>query len=231
MTGPHTAGRRGPVIAIDGPSGTGKSTVARGLARRLGCRYIDTGAMYRAAALVARERGVSADDPAGLADVLRDFPVDYRQVSGQVRVLLAGRDVTEAVRLPGVGDEASRLSRFPGVRALLLEKQRALARDGSVVMEGRDVGTVVLPGADLKIFLDADEQVRLERRLRQWREQGIEASPEELAREVRERDRRDASRSEAPLVPAGDAYRVDTSRKSVEQVEQEIVDLLAGQGK
>lgn len=219
---------RGPVIAIDGPSGTGKSTIARALARRLGCRYIDTGAMYRAAALVARRRGVSADDPAALVRALEDFPIDYAQEAGQLKVLLGGEDITEAVRLPGVGDEASRLSRFPEVRSLLLEKQRALAREGSVVMEGRDIGTVVLPGADLKIFLDAEEQVRIDRRLRQWREKGIEVSAEELAREVRDRDRRDRSRAEAPLAQAGDAFRVDTSRKSAEEVEREILRLLGG---
>ena len=216
-----------PVLAIDGPSGTGKSTIAQRLALRLGCRYVDTGAMYRAVALLARQRGgVSLDDPRALAEMLQNFEIDYRKAAGQWRVFLAGRDITDALRLPGVGEDASRLSRFREVRAVLVDKQRTLAREGAVVMEGRDIGTVVLPNADLKIFLEADETERVARRVRQWEAQGIRASVRNLTEEIRGRDRRDSNRSESPLVPARDAVRLDTTRKTIEEVEEEIVRLL-----
>jgi len=224
--GRKVPGPRKVVIAIDGPSGTGKSTVARRLAERLGCRYIDTGAMYRALAVLAERRGVSADDPAGLEALLPDLSLEYRDEAGRFRVLLRGEDLTDAIREPGVGENASRCSRHAGVRQALVQMQRDLARGGGVVMEGRDIGSVVLPDADLKIYLDADESVRTERRLRQWGEQGRKASTEDLRRDIRLRDRRDSTRAEAPLVLAEGGVRVDTSRKTVEQVEEEILALL-----
>jgi CMP/dCMP kinase len=219
-------GTRGIVIAIDGPSGTGKSTIARLLALRLRCRYIDTGAMYRAVALLARRRQVDREDPGQLVELLREFPIDYREDAGQLRVILAEEDVTDALRMPGMGEEASLLSRFPEVRKILVEKQRELAKNGSVVMEGRDIGSVVLPQADLKIFLDADPGERVARRLLQWRESGVEASAEELKQEIQGRDLRDSTREEAPLTLPRGGVRVDTTHKSIQEVEAEILSLL-----
>jgi cytidylate kinase len=217
---------KGPVIAIDGPSGTGKSTIAIRLAARLNCRYIDTGAMYRAVAILAKNRCVEIDHSAGLVELLHEFPLEYRESDGLQRVFLAGEDITDALRMPGVGEDASRLSRFPEVRKILVEKQRELARDGAVVMEGRDIGSVVLPDADLKIFLDADEEVRARRRMLQWEKKGLNASAEELKKDIRVRDRRDSTRKEAPLVLADGGVRVDTTQKSIQEVEEEILYLL-----
>ena len=160
MSGRQVKKGRGLVIAIDGPSGVGKSTISQALAERLDCRYIDTGAMYRAVALLARARAVPPDDPLGLAGLGRDMEIEFIVTETGSGVTLDGEDVTLSLRLPGVSEEASRLSRFPEVREVLVEKQRELGRQGKVVMEGRDIGTVVLPEADLKVFLDAEPEER-----------------------------------------------------------------------
>ncbi len=221
---------RGVVIAVDGPSGVGKSTVSRMLAHRLGCRYIDTGAMYRAVALLARKRGVPLEDPAELARLGREMEIDFEETPEGLRVRLHGEDVTRELRLPGVGDEASRLSRFPEVRKVLVDKQRELARSGGVVMEGRDIGTVVLPHADLKVFLDADIEERARRRSLQWKGSGIAASPEQIREEIAARDRRDRSRKVAPLSASEDAVWIDNTRLRPGDVLERILDLLAERG-
>lgn len=221
---------KGLVIAIDGPSGVGKSTISQALAERLDCRYIDTGAMYRAVALLARARGVSPEDPLGLACVGKDMEIEFIVTETGSGVKLDGEDVTLSLRLPGVSEEASRLSRFPEVREVLVEKQRELGRHGKVVMEGRDIGTVVLPEADLKVFLDADPEERARRRYLQWQEKGIEVEQEQLAREILSRDQRDKTRKVAPLVPAGDATLIDTTRLDPGQVLDRILALLSERG-
>ena len=218
------------MIAIDGPSGVGKSTISRSLAERLDCRYIDTGAMYRAVALLARERDVSLDDPLRLAGLGKDMEIEFIVTEIGPGVTMNGEDVTLRLRLPGVSEEASRLSRFPEVREVLVEKQRELGRQGKVVMEGRDIGTVVLPEADLTVFLDAEPEERAKRRYLQWQEKGIEVEQEQLTREILSRDQRDKTRKVAPLVPAGDAALIDTTRLAPGQVLDRIFALLSERG-
>ena len=222
--------RRGLVIAIDGPSGVGKSTIARFLADRMGCRYIDTGAMYRAVALLARQRAVSPDDAQCLAPLGRDMEIQFIETAAGQGVLLNGEDVTLSLRLPGVSEEASRLSRHPEVREALVEKQREFGQQGRVVMEGRDIGTVVFPEADLKIFLDAEPEERGRRRYLQWKEKGIDVAPEQLTQEILSRDQRDQTRKVAPLLPARDAVKIDTTHLDPEQVLARILALLSEKG-
>jgi len=216
--------RRGPVIAIDGPSGTGKSTLARRLAERLGFRYVDTGAMYRAVAVFAEREGVQPDDPEALVSLLTRFRIDFLETAEGLKVLLLQDDISQEIRRPGVGEAASRLSRFPGVRRMLVEAQRALAACGAVVMEGRDIGTVVLPQADLKIFLDAEPEERARRRFREWQGQGVDVPLETVKDEMSARDRRDQTREVAPLAMAEDAVRIDTTGLSP----AEVLDLILG---
>jgi len=218
--------REGIVIAIDGPSGVGKSTIARLLAKRLGFRYIDTGAMYRALALLARKQGRSPKGPDDLARLGKEMDIQYTDGSEQTRVLLSGQDITDELRKPGIGDEASRLSRFPEVREVLVDKQRVLGKSGSVVMEGRDIGSVVFPDADLKVFLDADVEERVERRYLQWKRKGIEVPRDQLLEEIQGRDARDRHREVAPLkVPEG-AFKIDTTRLNQQEVLERILERL-----
>ena len=186
--------------------------------------------MYRAVALLARQREVSPDDPEGLARLGRGMEIEFIETVDGPGVRLGGEDVTSALRLPGVSEEASRLSRFPEVRKVLVDKQRELGRQGKVVMEGRDIGTVVFPEADLKIFLDAEPQERAKRRYLQWQEKGIEVPQERLAREIRSRDHRDQTRKVAPLVPARDATKIDTTHLDPGQVLDRILALLSERG-
>jgi cytidylate kinase len=212
------------IIAIDGPAGAGKSTVARRVADRLGFLYIDTGAMYRAVALWALRAGVDLGDAHRLEQLAREARIEL--FPGACRVRLNGEDVTEAIRTAEVAQAASKVSAIPGVRRALLDKQRAFGAAASVVMEGRDIGSVVFPEADIKIFLDADPAVRAERRRRDLQQAGQSPAPEEVLREIGERDQRDRSRPEAPLVQAPDAVYIDSSRMSIEQVEEAILKLV-----
>jgi cytidylate kinase len=212
------------VVAIDGPAGAGKSTIARGLAERLGFLFIDTGAMYRAVALWAIRTGVALDDMHRLDQLARAAQIEFRDNSK--RVFLNGEEVTEEIRGPGMADAASKASTIPAVRRALVELQRKMATQNSVVMEGRDIGTVVFPHAEVKIFLDARAEVRARRRLADLQAKGLEVAPEELEREIAERDRRDRTRAEAPLVQAPDATYLDTSDLSVEEVREEILKII-----
>jgi cytidylate kinase len=196
-----------PVIAVDGPAGAGKSTASRGLAERLGFAHVDTGAMYRAVGVVAAERGVALDDAAALARLVDGLALAFP--GG--RVVADGRDVTVAIRTTAAGDLASRVSTQPVVRERLVALQRALGASGRVVMEGRDIGTVVFPDAALKFYLTADAPTRAARRARELRAAGVAVDEAALARDLEERDRRDAGRAHSPLRPAPDAVVVDTT--------------------
>ncbi|HTQ67625.1 MAG TPA: (d)CMP kinase [Solirubrobacteraceae bacterium] len=205
------------LVAIDGPAGAGKSTVARALADELGFSYLDSGALYRSVALLALQAPQA--DPAQLAREAR-IEFDERSGAGRSRVLLDGRDVTSAIRAPEVAAAASRVAAEPAVRAALLEKQRALLACGDWVAEGRDIGTVVAPGAELKVFLTAGERERARRRAV---EQGED--PDAVLAELAARDERDRSREVAPLKPARDAVQIDTSSLTAEEVMARVATL------
>lgn len=212
-----SAGRT--VVAIDGPAGSGKSTVARRLAKRLGVPYLDTGAMYRAIGLLASERGVDPDDAEAAAGLAAASPLEVRLASdGLVTLLLGGEPVDERIRRPEVGALTSRLAVHPAVRARMVELQRDFVRRHGGVLEGRDIGTRVVPEAPHKFYLDAAPEVRARRRLAELRGKGMAVEAEALAREIAERDARDRSRPESPLAPAADAIVVDTTGMSLEQV-------------
>jgi len=221
------------VVAIDGPGGAGKSTVARRLAGRLGFLYIDTGAMYRAVALGARQQGISWDDGAALGRLAAE--AEIRLTASPPGVFLNGRDVTEAIREPEISQGASKVSAVGAVRRALVAKQREMARQGSVVMEGRDIGTVVFPDADVKVYLDARPEVRAERRVRELEQKAPPPPPREsVLAELEQRDRRDTTRADSPLAQAPDAVLLDSSNLSIEEVEEAILNLVrnrTGNGK
>ena len=205
------------IIAIDGPAGAGKSTIARSLAGKLGFTYIDTGAMYRAVALWALRAGVDLSNMLGLERLAQEARIEF---SGD-RVLLNGGDVTAAIREPRVSEVASKVSAVPGVRRAMRDEQRRIGLKNSVVMEGRDIGTVVFPDAQIKIYLDADPGIRAGRRAKE-----TGASVGQVAREIAERDHRDRSRAEAPLTQAPDAEYLDSSGLSPEAVEEAILKIV-----
>ncbi|HYB92329.1 MAG TPA: (d)CMP kinase [Candidatus Binataceae bacterium] len=209
--------RARPIIAIDGPVGAGKSTVARALARELGFSYVNTGAMYRAVALAAREGGVApadADLESRLGPILESIRIAF---DGE-RVLLNGRDVSRQIAEPEVGDLASRFSTLGAVRARMRELQRAAGAQGGVVMEGRDIGTAIFPDAEFKFYLDADVEVRAERRWAELEARGERVSRAEVLRQLVERDQRDRNRALAPLKRADDAVVIDATNLTVAQV-------------
>ncbi|MGZ5956996.1 MAG: (d)CMP kinase [Myxococcaceae bacterium] len=212
------------IVAIDGPAGAGKSTVSKLLARRLGLSFVDTGALYRTVALSARRQGIATDDDAGLAEVLRAIRISFRATGEENRVYLDGEDVSSEIRTPDISLAASAVSARPVVRAGLLGLQRRLALEAPVgaVLEGRDIGTVVFPEADLKFFLEANPDVRARRRYEELFQKGSESSLEAVLADQIKRDRDDASRAVAPLKPADDAVRVDSSSKPLSEVVQQL---------
>jgi cytidylate kinase len=209
-------------IAIDGPSGSGKTTTARRVAAVLGLRHIDTGAMYRAVTLLALEQGVDVGDAARLGELAGGIDLRFGvSGGGAARIAVGARDVSDAIRAPQVTAAVSAVSAHRGVRAAMVRRQRELADAGGAILEGRDIGSVVLPWADVKIYLDADVDVRAERRQAEMRAAGIDAAVEEVARDLERRDMLDASREESPLVRPIGAWLVDTSNVSIEaQVER-----------
>jgi cytidylate kinase len=215
--------RRRPVVAIDGPTAAGKSTVARGVARRLGLRYVDTGAMYRSVAVAALRRGLNLDDAGAVTRLADGLTILFAAAD---RVLVDGEDVTEAIRTPEASDGASRVSVIPGVRTAMVARQRAMGAEGGVVMEGRDIGTVVFPDADVKVFLQASLDVRARRRHAELLARGQVVDLEEVRRSEAERDRRDQTRSHSPLRPAEGAVVLDTTATTVDDVVEVIVRLV-----
>jgi len=214
---------RSLIIAIDGPVGSGKSTLARRVAALMGYVYIDTGAMYRAVALKALRRGVSFDAGDALAALAGETRIDLRARDGAQQVMLDGEDVTAAIRTPEVAQAASKIAVVPGVRRVLVAEQRRAGEQDGVVMEGRDIGSVVFPDAQLKIFLTASPEIRADRR---WREHQQKGDAIDLARtleEIHERDRRDRERKDSPLVRAKDAVVVDSTAMESEEVARLVV--------
>ena len=217
-------------IAIDGPAGSGKSTVARRVAALLGYLYLDSGAMYRALALKALERRISLGHDAELEALARGTHIELKAATAEQeaaglknRVFLDGREVTAEIRTGEVAQAASRLATIAGVRGVLVAEQQRAGQGGGVVMEGRDIGTVVFPNAELKIFLEASPEVRAERRWKEHQEKGENLTLLEVLREVRDRDRRDRERKVSPLVRANDAVLVDTTAMGIEETARLIV--------
>ncbi len=211
------------VIAIDGPAGAGKSSVAKRVAQALGYRYLDTGALYRALAWKAMQRGLRPQDTRYIIEMTRETRVELQQSNGEQRVLVDGEDVTEAIRVPEVGNLASPISAIPEVREILLDWQREFGRQGGIVAEGRDTGTVVFPHAEVKIFLTASLDERARRRHKELLERGINISFEQVKLDMEARDQRDSTRHVAPLRPAPDAVLINTDHMSLDEVVEEVL--------
>ena len=204
-------------VAIDGPSGAGKSTLARAVAAEFGFLYVDTGALYRTVGLYIRRKEIDPDDAAAVAAALPGARVSLAYRDGEQRVFLGDEDVSEAIRTPEASRYASKVSAIPAVRAFLLETQRRMARENSVVMDGRDIGTVVLPDAKIKLFLHASAEDRARRRFEELQARGTPQPYDEVLADIRERDERDENRAAAPLRRADDAIDLDTTGNTLEQ--------------
>jgi len=223
--------RRGCVVAIDGPAGAGKSTVARELARRLGYTLVDTGALYRGVALAAKERGVRWDDGPALGALATSIRLAFAaRPDGAQRLHVDGRDRADDIRTPEISMGASDVSKLPEVRAALLGIQRELGREGGVVLEGRDIGTVVFPDAEAKIFLTASAEKRARRRVAELEARGVSSYFARTLQEVQIRDAQDQNRPLAPLKPAPDSVVLDTTDLSIEQVVQRLLELVRRAG-
>lgn len=212
-------------IAIDGPASSGKGTVARLVARTLSLPYIDTGAMYRAVGLFALEQGVSLSDGPALAQLASRLDFSFSWDGTTLRLAVNGRDITEAIRTEVIGRAASDVAAIPDVRRALLERQRALAREEGVVMDGRDIGTVVLPDAELKIYLDASLPERARRRARELKDRGDDEDTQEIMIDLKARDAQDSGREVAPLKQADDAVYIDTTTLTTRQACDQVVAL------
>lgn len=213
-------------VAIDGPAGAGKSTVARGAAKKLGYIYVDTGALYRTVALSAQRNGVLGDKEK-ITDMLDSISVELRfDEKGEQRVYLNSEDVSLLIRTPEISMAASKVSQIPAVREFLLELQREIARKNNVIMDGRDIGTVVLPDADVKIFLFASPECRAERRYKELIEKGEDVKYEDVLKDVNERDYQDSHREIAPLKPTDDSIMADTTGKALEESVDMVVKMI-----
>jgi cytidylate kinase len=210
--------KKGPVVAIDGPAGSGKSTIAKMLATRLQFTHIDTGALYRGVALLALEKGADLSDEGAVVQAAQGAKFEFRSSSEGNLLHIDGRRVADEIRSEAVGQSASKVSALPGVRDLLLGLQRDLGANGSVVLEGRDIGTVVFPKAEVKIFLTASIEARAERRMKELAAKEIKTDLETVKKDMAQRDKQDSTRKVAPLKKADDAHLVDTSTMAIETV-------------
>lgn len=222
---PGSSPKRTLTVAIDGPAGAGKSTVSKTVARALGYTLVDTGAIYRAVALLAQRRGVSWDDELGLEAVVRNLEIDFRLDNGTNRVWVNGEEVTDVIRTPQMDQGASKVSSHMRVRQGLLALQRRLAGRGGAVLEGRDIGTVVCPDAEVKVFLDASVEERARRRFRELEKRGETPGYEQVLADVRARDSRDRQREHAPLRIADDAVVLDCTQLTPQQAARRVVEL------
>jgi cytidylate kinase len=223
----HPMNKLIPIITIDGPSGTGKGTVSERLARALGFHYLDSGAIYRVLAYQAVQQGIELNDEAGLIDLAEHLDVKFSMDTPEKTILLEGKDITDAIRTETISQLTSKISSFGGVRAALLARQQAFAMRPGLVTDGRDMGTVVFPDADLKIYMTASAKERASRRYQQLKSKGIDANLAEILSELQLRDERDSQRQVAPLKPATDAIVIDTTELGIE----EVFDLIMAEAK
>lgn len=223
--------RKRLIIAIDGPSGAGKSTVGRALAKRLGYIYIDTGAMYRGVALKVKESSILLEDEMALSRLASSLYIIFITKEEQTHILCDGEDITQAIRSPEISRLASDISTKKGVREALVQKQREMGREGGVVLEGRDIGTVVFPDADVKFYLDADAGERGRRRFKELVEKGAGVDFKETLEEVIQRDHNDMHRSLSPLKKANDAVLIDSTYRSIEEVVEEMFRMVITKGR
>ena len=213
-------------IALDGPSGAGKSTIAKRLSAELGFVYVDTGAMYRTIGLYCLQNGIDVDDEAAVGAVLCNINIELKYVDGEQRIFLNGTDVSKEIRLNEVSMAASKTSAYKAVRAFLLDTQRNVAKTQSVIMDGRDIGTVVLPDAEIKIFIVGDATVRAKRRHKELLEKGQNISLQEVLEDIITRDHNDTNRAEAPLKQAEDAVLLDTTYKNFEEAYKSVLEIV-----
>jgi len=219
---------RKPIIAIDGPAGAGKSTIAKMLARRLGYLFINTGAMYRAVAWKVLQQSISLEDADRISKLAEDSPIELTGTVDAMRVLLDGRDISEEIVTPQISQAASIVSAIPAVRRALVARQQQIGKAGGVVMEGRDIGTQVFPNAEVKIYLDATSDARAQRRYEEDTARGIAvASFDQMKFEIEERDYRDKTRADSPLVQADGAIYIDSSGLTIDQVVEQILEVVA----
>jgi cytidylate kinase len=211
-------------IAIDGPAGAGKTTIARRVSHILGLKYIDTGAMYRAVAWKMLKAGIPLSDEDSIIDMVRNTEIDFAEGDGS-KIFVDGKDISREIRTPEVTRLSSPVSAIPGVRRLLVARQRELAGCGGVVMEGRDIGSVVLPDAQIKIFLTASANERAMRRYKEMKAAGMDVNLNSLRRDIEERDHRDSTRADSPLVKASGAVEVNTDNLSIEEVVEQILNI------
>ena len=216
-----------PVLTIDGPSGSGKGTISRHVAQRLGWHYLDSGALYRGVGLAASWADIDLSDASALVRCAFDTEIGFREIeAAEPRVIVNGLDATDELRTETAGAAASAIAAIPEVRAALKERQRAFRRPPGLVADGRDMGTVIFPDAAYKVFLTASAEERAERRYKQLKEKGVSVTLDGLLREILARDARDASRAVAPLRPAEDAVRIDTTGQGIDQVVERVLALL-----